>query len=355
MQLDSIHLPPELPWELLDRYLANTVSDEERAKVDAYLRDHPAVANNVRAFAGGVARQGITDPGVLRNHVWDNIRAVAVRADMTNAQDSALPSLHASSSRSLSRRLLTFSQAHSRLWMTVATLCLVIIGGYSIVNTSSIQSRVFATADRPNLRRLSTGKGQRASIELTDGTKVTLNVSSTITIPPDFGERDRVIHLDGEALFEVPGSAGKPFIVKTATSSTRVLGTQFTVREYSEDQSAVTTVIQGKVDVAGTVLTASQQGVRTRDGRVAVSSIDNAAIGDWVAGQIAFNRTALQDVITELNRWYDTEFVLDDTTLATELVTLRFHNRSASEVATVLTDILGIRYRKNGPRIVFTR
>lgn len=355
MELDSTHLPPNFPWELLDRYLTNNVSDQERAEVDAYLRDNPAVATNVRAFAGGIARQGITDSGAPGDHVWDNIRTMTIRADISRAQEPTHESFPRSSFHPLLQGARSLSRTHLRLWMTVATFCLVIVGGYGLVHTPSIQARLFAPDDRPDIRRLSTAKGQRASIELSDGTKVTLNVASTLTILPGFGKRDRVIYLDGEALFEVPGSAGKPFIVKTATSTTRVLGTQFTVREYGSDQSAVTTVIQGKVDVAGTVLIASQQGIRTRDGRVAVSSIDNAAVGDWVIGQIAFNQTALQDVITELNRWYDTEFVLDDTTLATELVTLRFHNRSASEVATVLTDILGIRYRKNGSRIVFTR
>lgn len=359
MQFNSTHLPSDLPWELLDRYLTNNVSAEERYEVDAYLCNHPEVAASVQAFAGGITSHGITDLGPLGDHVWDKIHTVAIDANPLGSKgkpqvfaDKSLASVGNEPGPAPIR-------SSSRLWMTMITgsaaLCMMIIGAYNYFHIQSPQTDPYSAVSRTNLRRLSTGKGQRASIELTDGTKVTLNVASTLTVHAGFGERDRVIHLEGEAFFQVPESAGKPFIVNTANSSTRVLGTQFSVREYREDQRAVTTVFQGKVDVAGTVLTAHQQGVRMPDGRIAVSSIDNSSFGDWMTGQIVFDHTPLQDVITELNRWYDTEFVLDDTALAAELVTLRAHNRSASEVATILTDILGIRFRKNGTRIVFIR
>ena len=58
-------------------------------------------------------------------------------------------------------------------------------------------------------------KGGRANtLVLSDGTKVILNAATTFRYPTSFGEKNRMVYLEGEAYFEVAKDEEKPFVVK---------------------------------------------------------------------------------------------------------------------------------------------
>src|SRR5690554_2043674 len=68
---------------------------------------------------------------------------------------------------------------------------------------------------------LSTPRGGTYSIRLPDGTQVWLNAASTLTYPSRFTAHERVVHLEGEAYFDVPAltdrQGARPFRVESAT------------------------------------------------------------------------------------------------------------------------------------------
>ena len=77
---------------------------------------------------------------------------------------------------------------------------------------------------------LRSGVGEHRTIELSDGSRLTLNTDSAVDIVYSAQER-RIVLRQGEILAEVaPGQASRPFVVDTRDGSATALGTRYIVR-----------------------------------------------------------------------------------------------------------------------------
>src|SRR5205085_12413149 len=95
----------------------------------------------------------------------------------------------------------------------------------------------------------STGRGEKLSITLPDGSQAFLNSVSKITYPKNFTGTTREVKIEGEVYFNVTHDAGKPFVVQAQNSKTRVLGTTFNVKSIPGKETTVT-LVTGKVNVS---------------------------------------------------------------------------------------------------------
>lgn len=68
-------------------------------------------------------------------------------------------------------------------------------------------------------------------LELPDGTIITLAKGGTLEYNKFFDGKERLVHLKGEAFFDVAKDKSKPFIVTTNYTRTRVVGTSFRIKE----------------------------------------------------------------------------------------------------------------------------
>lgn len=82
------------------------------------------------------------------------------------------------------------------------------------------------------LADLRTRTGERRSLTLTDGTRLSLNTSSAVDIRLEPAQRLIVLHA-GEILIET-GQDPRPFKVRSAHGEMRALGTRFSVRQYDD-------------------------------------------------------------------------------------------------------------------------
>ena len=74
--------------------------------------------------------------------------------------------------------------------------------------------------------------GQKASVQLPDGSHVHLNSASELRYSPDFGKKDRIVKLVGEAYFDVQSNPDNPFIVLTRADLQWAPGTKFNIKSY---------------------------------------------------------------------------------------------------------------------------
>jgi|GEM_PF-233211 len=79
-----------------------------------------------------------------------------------------------------------------------------------------------------------TGVGEQSAVQLADGSVITLNTSSRVSVRLSGGQR-RVEILRGQANFEVAKDPSRPFIVRAGNGEVRALGTAFDVYERGED------------------------------------------------------------------------------------------------------------------------
>ncbi len=73
----------------------------------------------------------------------------------------------------------------------------------------------------------------------------------------------------------------------------------------------------------------------------------------WTRGQLTFQLRPFADVARELERWYDLEVTLEDSSLATVPVKASFTNQPTDEVLAIIAQSLDIRYRREGSHVWF--
>lgn len=149
-------------------------------------------------------------------------------------------------------------------------------------------------------------------ISLPDGSTVWLASNTTLEFNADF-EKDRNLRLNGEAFFEVARDEMHPFVISTDYGSIEVLGTAFNVN--TTNNSTNVAVDHGKVEVRnenGKVqITAGESAVATT-GEVKQTGIPSVNYNAWKTGEFVFENTPLNEVVSLLNKHYNTRVVLDD-------------------------------------------
>ena len=166
---------------------------------------------------------------------------------------------------------------------------------------------------------LTVPRGGQFFIQLADGTKVWLNSDSKLKYPENFTEgKVREVELVyGEAYFDVSPSTdhkGAKFKVLSKYQDIEVLGTEFNVKAYTDEDKIYTTLAEGKVSLekenVKSFLAPGQQAVTKQGiGKVTVQYIDVAAEISWKKGLFTFKRESLKQIMKTLSRWYNVDVV----------------------------------------------
>lgn len=183
--------------------------------------------------------------------------------------------------------------------------------------TYTINGREITENDDAFFNTISTPRGGQYQVTLSDGTKVWLNAASSIRFPVAFTGTERVVHITGEAYFEVAKNKEKPFKVKTNISEVEVLGTHFNVNAYEDEITAKTTLLEGSVKISvpsvlGSLsqnyLLPGQQAAIAKTGKIIiVENADTEEAVAWMKGHFQFNSSDLKAILRQISRWYDVE------------------------------------------------
>jgi len=197
-----------------------------------------------------------------------------------------------------------------------------------------------------------TGPGQQTTVELSDGTQVSLAPRSRLTV------QGRELRLTGLAFFSVIHRGDDAFTVHTGSVTTQVLGTRFTLWYDPRTPETRVSVLDGKVVSGGhrrTILSAGSS-ARVTDSTVVTSPHSDPALETrWTNGRLVFQNTPVVDVLAMVEQWYGVTFQLADSTVATQHLTATIDTRrSRDAVLTLLSSALDVRMRANGDTIVVT-
>jgi transmembrane sensor len=160
---------------------------------------------------------------------------------------------------------------------------------------------------------ISTPKGGQYQVVLPDGSRVWLNAASSLTFPLAFERENRMVTLTGEGYFDITQDRKRPFIVKTDNQLIKVLGTQFNVNSYPDEQQIKTTLIDGKVSIGlevgrNKILKPGQQAVLSKtDGTLMVGAANLEEALAWKNGWFVFEDAYLKDILKTVARWYEIE------------------------------------------------
>jgi transmembrane sensor len=180
------------------------------------------------------------------------------------------------------------------------------------------------TASAPSIYQ--TGVGERTTVLLSDGSKVTLNTRTRLEVSYATGRRD-VTLASGQALFEVAKDTARPFVVTAGSRRVTALGTAFDVR--LDAKRVQVTLIEGRVSVTPVrtpVWNAVMPSERELEpGQKLVAANDSYASDlikadistetSWRQGRVVFEDTPLVAAVAEMNRYSQSPILIGDRSL----------------------------------------
>lgn len=169
-----------------------------------------------------------------------------------------------------------------------------------------------------------TATGERHEVALPDGSRMTLNTASAISL--DFtGGRRSVTLLEGEAFFDVTYDAAHPFTVAGSFGEVEVKGTAFAVRTDATQDTVV--LERGSVEVRRlsdphdrAVLTPGETISVSSSAVSSVRKTDAANALAWREGWIIFQERPFAAVLDDLRRYYGGPVVTVDDRIGRVLV-----------------------------------
>lgn len=169
-------------------------------------------------------------------------------------------------------------------------------------------------------------KGDKATIELPDGTNVVLNSASQLSYLNNFGEKVRRVQLNGEAYFKVAHDAKHAFIVQVGDLEVKVLGTSFNVSAYEDAKDVTVVLLEGKVGIYAQEMSHIMKPGDKIEYNKTTHKITTAQVHpddyiEWTKGNIYFEKESLENIMKTLSRIYDVEIRFDSSKLPKEYFT----------------------------------
>lgn len=202
--------------------------------------------------------------------------------------------------------------------------------------------------------------GIQTRVTLPDGSLVVLNSGSKLVYPSAFAEI-RKVSLEGQGYFEVAKDKTHPFVVNTQGMDVRVLGTRFSLSAYADDLFTTLTLEEGKVEALTQVnankekilLVPDQQLVLdNQSGELLKRNVDAGDYTDWRDGKLIFRDLPLEEIVRILERNFNMEIVITDTTLAHEKYYVAFNSgENVKQILSLLSYKNGWSYKQAGSKI----
>lgn len=163
-------------------------------------------------------------------------------------------------------------------------------------------------------------RGSEYMLIMSDGTKVWINSETVLEFPLVFGTDVRRVRLKGEAYFEVVKDLSRRFYVEMGNATIEVTGTSFNASCYPEDRNCSAVLEVGAInflvnDEVTKVAVGERAVFDVMTGQVSVEAVDLKYYTAWRNGTFYFYDTPLSEIVRQLGRWYDIQFVFTDDAL----------------------------------------
>ena len=198
----------------------------------------------------------------------------------------------------------------------VLPICIAFFTYYLVDSSQTVGAPFIVKAD----------KGDKATIELPDGTNVVLNSASQLSYLNNFGENGRRVQLNGEAYFKVAHDEKHAFIVQIGDLEVKVLGTSFNVSAYEDAKDVTVVLLEGKVGVyAQKISHIMKPGDKIEYNKathkITATQVHPTDYIEWTKGNMYFEKESLENIMKTLSRIYDVEIRFDSNKLPNEYFT----------------------------------
>ncbi len=357
-----MEIPNDIDWALIAKYLAGDATSAEIERVEQWAAADPrhaaeldAIRND--AIRNDAVRERTADAGAEPLPQFD-VEAAWAKSPVARERASA-PRIRLLGHTRVRRSRVAVAAS----WLAAAGIIVAIPFIWNIVRARRAELSQQASADDTIYE---THKGERSRIQLSDGTTIAMAADTRLRVSSRYGDLRRDVFLTGEALFDVTHDAARPFAVHVGDLVAQDLGTQFGVRAYAGKRLQIV-VAKGAVSLGADKSRAPRPGapalpdlppVRLAPGDLGQldstghitlqHDVDVTRYLGWTEGRLSYQLAPLSEIIADLDRWYDVDIRLADSSAGTTRVTMSATGKSIDNVMTVLGAALALHVERHG-------
>lgn len=304
-------------------------------------------------LAKKVADATASDQELARyNHYFNHFQTLKGWDEKVMGNEKAIQAaIYAGISRAIDPGATVRKLSSNWKWAAAAAVLILILGSVFFL------SGPFAT-NQNKMVSLNTLHSAKANdlIQLPDGSTVILSAGSELKYSPELNKGSiREVFLSGKAFFDIKHDPSRPFLVKTGSVTTQVLGTAFDVN--ARNGKVMVTVIRGKVVVnrqgktLGTLTPNKQVVYDTLSHDVSLHTTNAEKIVSWREENLAFNDVNLQNAAKLLMERFEVQINIEDEALAQRrFSTTLFQGQKLEDFLTLICEFNNANYTYDKPR-----
>ena len=204
---------------------------------------------------------------------------------------------------------------------------------------------------------IATPRGGFYRLILPDGSAVWLDAASSLRYPTAFTGKQRSVELSGEAYFEIAPRSDQPFLITTRGVTVEVLGTEFNLMAYQDEEAIRTTLVSGSVRVVrGDIRQQIRPGEQASwsNGAKAwqLSNPDLREVLAWKQGEFRFQALPISAIMRQIARWYDVDIEFRGPQPAREFNGIISRKKAVTDLLTVLEQTDDVHFTLQGRKII---
>ncbi len=324
----------ETPYTLISKYLSSETSEDENLQLETWRSS---------------SQENETEYQKLRE-IW--ILSTNISKTYTTEEKEMVWNKINSGIHQLSGKVKMYNRTvFYRTIGIAATIALFIGFGLSfILNPSPVQAYTTIIAPR----------GQKAQMELPDGSVVWLNSGSKLIYPTNFDLNNREVKLIGEAFFDITKSKKHQFKVEVGNVSINVFGTAFNVKGYNPNKKVEVALVRGKVSVNEistgrlmTMMKPNQKVIVENNNKLtfALMACDAETISLWHYGKLKIENVTMAQIVEKMEQWYGVDINFKDNNNP-KRYWMTIKTESLTEMLQVINKITPINYNIQGEEVI---
>lgn len=345
-------------WVLIQRYVTGNATPEERQILQDWTNKNQENERLVREIEEIWKMTPEKNFDVNAEVAWEQFKS---RVDKKPSEK------HGKEKQFVSKSYKKNSNTFIYAMRAAAVILVIVLAGsfsYYLSNNNSSLDEIAERSEFYQLQEMVTNRGEKAKVRFSDGTEVILNSASSIRFPKEFQDSQREVYLDGEALFKVAHDPSQPFIVHAQGARIQVLGTEFNVKGWEEDEKTEVVVREGKVSVNSNKPELSDQseviltkGYKTElirgEAPKPAAQVENKYYLLWTSGGMHFDNIPIQKVFNDIERRFDVNISTEREEILNVPFTSTFQYAELDEVLSVIAASLGTGFARNEREVRF--
>jgi len=238
--------------------------------------------------------------------------------------------------------------------LRVAAVFLILVGVGAVIFT--LMNR------KPSIEMVQVNTGNEANTlikTLNDGSVIYIAQNSLFSFPTEFENDTRNVALKGEAFFDIAPNPEKPFIIETDEAFIEVLGTAFNVKTQNGTDFELS-VDRGKVKVTlkedpsrSEFVGAGEKVTAVKNNIVKSKHVANQEHA-WYRKHMQFKDESLHNIISVLNRNFNTTFAVAEKQTGNRRLTVTFDKESAETMTELICVTLNLKSQKINGSVVLS-